>query len=294
MSQILNQIKQPAHDVLDKIRQYANDNRGLLTGALAAAGAGGLAGGFLSSQTKERPGESRGSRRLRILRDALMMGGAAGGATMLGGEGYKHLSNALPANDVDPVTNIFTSPFGRGTMAAGAGGTGWLFSKRLQNQQAWDLLQRAKHVAGEDPGNRKWVKSLDVAPSQARAQLHAIWNSKNDDLKQLIPQEHGDQKILNHLGVEPSPHFQGGITHLLPDSMGNPLREQLSGLGARMSQSKVMGPVLDRVGPYAKRMSKAIHRYPGVSAMALAGAMTPEIQDALLSTPGIPSPFHRD
>ena len=112
-----------------------------LAAMLLAGGGAGLLGGYLTSRQPEEEGESKASRRLRILRNALLAGGAGAGAVGLGAAGFKRLSEAVPEGSKNPVEEKLTSPAARGIGALGGG------------------------VLGFTRGN---VKDLDVLADEAR------------------------------------------------------------------------------------------------------------------------------
>lgn len=81
-----------------------------LAAMLLAGGGAGLLGGYLTSRQPEEEGESKASRRLRILRNALLAGGAGAGVVGLGAEGLKRFSEATPLNSENPVQEKLNSP----------------------------------------------------------------------------------------------------------------------------------------------------------------------------------------
>ncbi len=106
---------------MDKIASQMLDalgNSDTLKPILAAAGASGLLGGYMTAQTPQRPGESPGQRRWRILRNAVLTGAAGGGATAAFQGGQQAFQTALPPGDVDPVSAGVHSPGARGIMGA--------------------------------------------------------------------------------------------------------------------------------------------------------------------------------
>ena len=289
--------EKPASQILDQISNYAKEHPGIVNSALAAAGAGGLAGGYLSSKTKKRPGESRGSRRMRILRDALLMAGGAGAAVGLGGIAHDNFANALPKNDTDPVTNVFTSPFGRSLFAAGAGGaTAWAGNRWSREPKALDLLLETQKRIGEplDKSTARVVKSIDdVRRGDARALLDRVLKGK---FKEFVPGDAPDLAKINRLGLTPHHAYRApGITGFL----GNKAHKALVGWGDKIMESdagKVLlgNPVVKPVTRALGGLSKSIYRRPGVAAAVAAGAMTPEIVSGIGDVPGVPNPFHRE
>lgn len=125
----------------------------MLTTLLASGAGAGLLGGYLTSQGRERRGESRGARRRRILRNALLAAGAGAGTVGLGMYGARQLGTALPEDDKDPTSSFFSSP----GMRLGYGGAGFLAAdgvaagKGPQGGRAKSLLARL-NVPGYDKG----------------------------------------------------------------------------------------------------------------------------------------------
>lgn len=93
-----------------------------LNSVLAGAGVSGALGGIMTSQTAQRPGETPGGRRWRIIRNALLASAAGGGAVALGQAGVKELNNAVPAGDKDPVWNTLGGGVSRSLLGLGTFG----------------------------------------------------------------------------------------------------------------------------------------------------------------------------
>lgn len=122
---------------------------------LIAGGGSALAGGALTAAAKPREGESRGSRRWRILRNALMLGGAGAGAYGLVNKGIKDtVTQPLPANDQNPLTSKFhdivSSPLAYGASAAGGVGMGIKRVMKEEARGAKDLWGKAMNAANVD------------------------------------------------------------------------------------------------------------------------------------------------
>lgn len=100
--------------------EYLKSNPRVAAMLLAGGGAG-ILGGALTAREPERETEGKGSRRLRILRNALLAGGAGAGIVGLGSQGYKNLAEAVPAGTKDPFAEKLTSLPIR-TLAGTAGG----------------------------------------------------------------------------------------------------------------------------------------------------------------------------
>lgn len=284
----------PASQILDQIGEYAKNNQGVLTGALATAGAGGLLGGYMSSRGRRRAGETRGQRRMRILRDALLTAGVGGAAAGLGGAAYKQLANALPSNDKDPVTNLFTSPFGRTGMGAAAGGGAWWLSKRYKQEPlAKQILDRASQSKINTPEGGELAKQLrKIRPGQYKATLETMLN--NAGFRGLVDQT--DWENVNKLGLPMATGKEPmGLSHRF-GKPGEKVRGALEGFAAgNMGQKITESGIGKYVLPKLKSLSRSAYRHPGVAAAVAGGALAPELIGAGgLLDPALPNPFVRE
>jgi hypothetical protein len=108
MSTTTEQAKSQVASILEKGKEVLSDKKVLVP--LLAAMAGGLTTGTLTSMEPPRQNESKLKRRLRILRNALIGAGAAGGAAALLPQGYKELTTMRPVEERDPVAEAIKSP----------------------------------------------------------------------------------------------------------------------------------------------------------------------------------------
>ncbi len=122
MQDAVNSLKQAPGQALDYLK--ANPT---IAAMLLAGGGAGLAGGYLTSQQPEDEAESNSSRRMRIIRNALLSAGAGAGAVGLGAIGYKRLSEAVPAGTMSPAEEKLKNPLVR---AVGSGVNGLLFAPK--------------------------------------------------------------------------------------------------------------------------------------------------------------------
>lgn len=124
LSEKLNQGADFAKGKAGEISTYLKGNPTVAAMLLAGGGAG-LAGGLLTARQPKSRTESRSGRRLRILRNALLAGGAGAGAVGLGAMGFNRLSNAVPEGTKNPVEEKLTSTPTRVAGAAGAAAYGY-------------------------------------------------------------------------------------------------------------------------------------------------------------------------
>lgn len=125
---------------------------------ILAGGAGALVGGGLTAMGRRRANESRWQRRLRVLRNALLLGGAGAGAAGLIQRGVRDtITEPLPKDDVDPlrksVHDLAAGPAGVG--AAAAGGTYGLAKVRAgeRHRAATSLLDNVPDNRGKNFAN---------------------------------------------------------------------------------------------------------------------------------------------
>lgn len=139
-------IKNKSGDLVEYLKQNPR-----LASMLLAGGGAGLAGGLLTSATPEREGETKGSRRLRILRNALLTGAAGAGAAGLGSEAFKRVEEAIPADQPHPLSSFLTSPLVR--TAGGAGGALAGVAAGAKGDIDDALVSGIMHLKDKSPGN---------------------------------------------------------------------------------------------------------------------------------------------
>lgn len=196
----------PGSELAGKAMNYIKSNP-KITAMLLAGGGAGLLGGGLSAAAPEREGEDTASRRMRILRNAVLSAGAGAGAVGLGMEGYNRLNEAVPANMPHPIAEKLNSTPARalsGAAGVGAGAAAGrslggkaddadefihaldIFKRKGVNKQQIDLLgsdaakiQKAKSIAGAQGFNPTYssplTKMMDkVNNPHIRNALHTI------------------------------------------------------------------------------------------------------------------------
>lgn len=152
MQKITDTITQGAGMVKDKGQEAINylQSNPRIAAMLLAGGGAGLAGGMLTASSPNRATESKGSRRLRILRNALMAGGAGAGVVGLASAGGKRMLEAVPAQTEDPVSEMLTGGVSRGI----AGTAGVLAGAGLGGRRDMNLSDNA--AKAELAGKRKF------------------------------------------------------------------------------------------------------------------------------------------
>jgi hypothetical protein len=143
-----------AKNKLGDIQKYLESNPRIAAMLMAGGGAG-LAGGALTAMTPEREEESKGDRRLRILRNALLAGGAGAGVVGLASKGYNKLETALPEGAVHPAEELLTSPTVRTLGGLGGAAAGYAAGQGADANAT--LLEAISKVRG--PKGKKLTKS---------------------------------------------------------------------------------------------------------------------------------------
>lgn len=201
----IKDLSSAASDKLGEAGDYLKANP-TIAAMLAAGGGAGLLGGYLTSREPEDEDESKTSRRLRILRNALLSAGAGAGAVGLGAYGLDRLTNAIPAGAPNPVQEKFQSPFFRGV---GSLAGGILGARAGSGMDMADL--RSQALASFNKNNvPKDLARLSTADLITQAKTHNNFNPTpsgfinvpnidrtllNDDLKSFI-----ESKLKGNVG----------------------------------------------------------------------------------------------
>lgn len=158
---------------MDRAKGVFGDKDNLL-GMLAAAGGSGLLGGYLSSQTPERHGETRSQRRLRILQNAALTAGAGGAVAGTGLLAHSFLTD--PEKEKTPpglIEAILGSPSRALSMGATAvgGGLGNRFGARADKATAFSVLRRG-NKKGMNEDNLKAVFNSATPSAQLQSEAY--------------------------------------------------------------------------------------------------------------------------
>jgi hypothetical protein len=135
----IKDLSSTAADKLGEAGDYLKANP-TLAAMLAAGGGAGLLGGYLTAREPEDEQESKTSRRLRILRNALLAAGAGAGTVGLGSYGLDKLMTAVPEGAPNPVQEKLESPAFRGLGGISGGILGGMAGHKLDLK---DLSEQA-------------------------------------------------------------------------------------------------------------------------------------------------------
>lgn len=275
-----------ATQMLNQISDAVKQNPKTLAAILAGAGVAGI-GGAAASSAKTDPNESKGSRRMRILRNALGAGAVGAGAVGLGALGYRELATALPEGDTDPATSIFTSPAGRGVIGGGLGAAGYFAGGKKREENAAATLYNAGKT--------------DVPKGSAKSVLDGVMGGNDNDLKQLLEGKGPSALQSSLIAAGLDPHKYGMGDYRLSDKL--PGKAQ----GAYRKGTKFVAdtfrkiPGADKinmkpVNDVRKSVSRAAFRHPGVAGLIAGGVMAPELLSAAATVAGpvAPNPLHRE
>lgn len=154
----LNQGMSSTKNKFDEITAYLKSNP-KITAMLLAGGGAGLAGGALTSAAPEREGETKGSRRMRILRNALLTAGAGAGAVGLGAHAADSLSNALPIDSKHPAEQALTDWRTRG---AAGGAAALVASAAGRKRDVADMAGQAEQAILRNAGKNNALTPENV------------------------------------------------------------------------------------------------------------------------------------
>lgn len=234
LSKGLNVAKEKASDIgasLSGMAANASDYlqaNPTLAAMLLAGGGAGLLGGYLTSRQPEEEGESKASRRMRILRNALLAGGAGVGAIGLGAEGLRRFNTAIPAGSKTPIEEKVTSLPVRGAGAVGAGLLGLSRGGKLDETiNASDalrylakqpngaaLLARAQKMSPEAIVLDAARHGFQASPSIINKAMGDVTQSLNDPRLAQLAQKFKGTKVLSGLQAG-APQAQKALQLLL-------------------------------------------------------------------------------
>lgn len=233
-----------ASQLLDKIKEFADEHPDLLKGMLITGGLGAAGGAALTSTDDEN--ESTASRVMRRVKNALL--GAGLGAAAAGGIGYglEQMGNALPEGDVSPEAQAATSWPARAFGAAALGTTGGFLNHRHRERNAKALAK----ALGKHPAEGSSAMQL----LRWEAAKKGIGGQKGEELLSKVEQTltAGDRakasEILNQAGVRLSQGLSGNnqgyleaMSKVLPRSVAKVPAGLLSGLRRNWMTATALG-----------------------------------------------------
>lgn len=205
---VTNKTPMPFEGAMQGAKDYLSKNPTVLGMLIGGAGSG-LVGGYLSSRIPQGAKETKGGRRLRILRNALLAAGAGAGATGLAMTGASQLNTALPKDDVDPATSFLTGGVPR-TLATGAVGAGLLH----HGMSAEDEPRRGILAAMVDK-----LKKKDPTNAAKIQDSLNVFNPKGEALREMMYHDllsnaqSGGLKGINHKPLLSGMAEAGGLSN---------------------------------------------------------------------------------
>lgn len=174
----LGSMNKLASQMLEKAQEFIEENPGLITGLAATGGLGALGGAALTNVDED---DSAGEKFKKRLKNALLTGGLAAGAYGAVNYGANKIQNALPEDDVSPISAaVHSSPVRLLGIGTGAG-----IGAAIQGKDS-------KNAISEVFGNKHVSKDMLVDilnnPSQHSSALTKIKNvwSDSDALKDWV------------------------------------------------------------------------------------------------------------
>jgi hypothetical protein len=264
-------------------------------------------GGYLSSKSKRRPNEDPGERRKRILRDALVMAAGAGGATALGTTAHNYLSNALPQGDVDPLTNVFTSGFGRTAAGAGIGGAATAYGNKMYRPRRAQALLRSlmeanpTHTWGQEVGPA--TEALERLKMLAKGPVTGEMFARMPEAQRTAASKLGIRaESLADKGISDRlfPWMQDGIAKVELGAKGLLGKIRGTNMGGKVMNSGA-GSHIGEAAKWLKNVpgrgvSRFAYRHPAATAAGIAGMALPEVLNLTGKAigPVIPNPLVRE
>lgn len=266
-----------AGGLLSSVSDYISQNPRITRSLLAGLGTAAVGGG-LTAFGRGREGESKGKRRWRILRNALLMGAAGAGAYGLTSYGAGQLATADPGTDdelIDPIANWTT-----GLLGAGAGvGAASTATNNLRRNRAMSLNRLAEVGTVKKPG--EVAKALNrnasglvggAAPVGNIVDIAEEWRNRPNEGKGLM--HRATLGLMNtHDGRKADELVRrlANLDGLSPDHQANMLKrlEQEGSLFKGFGAGKLRIPGTGTAGPLTKYLAQ--HKWP--KRLAAGGAL---------------------
>jgi hypothetical protein len=244
-----------ASQLLDKTTQFIQENPGIVTGLAATGGLGALGGAVFTDVDDDDSASEKFKKRLK---NALITGGLASAAFGAGAYGLNKIQNALPEDDVSPMSAAIHSTPVR-LLGLGAGGIGGHMLQQKSHKAA------INQVFGDTPMSKSRLIDILNNPVDNPAEFERIekaWGNNSKALKEWI----------EATGVDPAA--------IKPKLTG--MDNTAAAIDDLLNKNKAVGDVARRV-VNPETLAKAIHKIKANKvAVGLTGAglLLPEIASA--------------
>lgn len=248
-----------ASQLLEKAKDFIEENPGLVTGLAASGGLGALGGAIFTDTDDD---DSAGEKFKKRLKNALIAGGLASAAFGAGSYGLGKIQNALPEDDESPISAAVHSTPVR-ALGGGlglAGGLGW------QNKISREALDQ---VFADTPMTKERLVEILNGPSD-NAAMSAIRKAWGDTSNPSF------RNWLSRTGID---------TTALTDTKLSGMDDTIAAVKDVLSKNKFVDDMAAKANITPDKIAKLIHKAKNnkrlIGATA-AGLLLPE----LLSTTG--------
>jgi hypothetical protein len=224
-----------ASQLLEKAKDFIEENPGLVTGLAASGGLGAL-GGAVFTDTDET--DSAGEKFKKRLKNALIAGGLASAAFGAGSYGLSKLKNALPEDDESPLSAaVHSTP-----VRALGGGVGLAAGLGMQHKKQLDALAQ---VFPDSPMTKARLIEILNNPGADTGAMNAIskaWGGTDTP---------SFRKWLENTGID--------VTKLTDKSLSG-IDKTTDAIGDFLSKNKLVGNAADTLKLTPEKLAKLFHK----------------------------------